>query len=64
MTLRIRAFLYGLAEKDDGVAVQFLGGVWFIVLEASGKLVGVLEDVVYRAGHMDHLRYFSRTGMA
>jgi hypothetical protein len=35
-----------------------------VLLEPSGELGGVVEDLLGASRHGDHLRYFGRAGMA
>jgi hypothetical protein len=39
-------------------------GGGFVVLETLGEVIGMVEDVLYGAGHHYHLKNFWRAGMA
>lgn len=64
MAFGVGSFLDGCPKQGDGVGVEFVGRVGFVAFETGCELVGVLEDLVYCAGHGHHLRYFSGAGMA
>jgi hypothetical protein len=51
------------ALEDVILDGPFVAGLWFIVLEAGGEFVGVVEDVLDRAGHQVS-RNLSLAGMA
>ena len=60
----------GPGALDDGPLEDVLADgafivcCWVVVLEAAGELVGVVENLLDRSWHQDHLRNLARAGMA
>ena len=67
---RVEDLLFGSGSCDDGALEEVLldgglgGFVRVEVLEAVCEFVGVVEDVLDRTGHSDHLMNLGRAGMA